>query len=305
MALGRLFLIVISVFFATVSVQAQEGTAGLNVLESSQLNAERSPWGASFFSIGSLTQQQLETGGSSFSAYNYVGLNYKFSSSQRFAIRPVFYYNTAGLDKGGRYVESDSSLGDLHLVYSNYEIASLGDAGVAMSFKVYLPTSEFSQSSKMIAKVRPETIVSWDIGRFSSLSYVAKPDFFIQSNTTFVDAFAPKNTDGSYKKDPRRSTQFAALEHYLELDANVSKYLSIKPAVGFIEDWYNSGGAENLDSNHNTSAKLALGFDIRPMRRLSFTLGAENKVRLNNRRDNVVFLRPEDSGLFLMTNASM
>lgn len=303
MALGR-FGAFLGILVLTATVHAQEASTavGSSVLQTNPELGSSSRWGVSFFSIGSLSQKQVETGDSSYGFNGYIALNYKLSKTKRFSIRPVFNVNTEGLDKKGNRIESGSSLGDAHLVYSDYEIATLGPAGVSTSFKLYLPTSEFSQQIHQIAKFRPETFVSLGTGTFSSVTWVIKPDFFIQSQTTFADTKAPLRKDGTY---PLKTTQLAALEHYLELDGNINKYFSVKPAAGFKEDWYNSGGASFLPATHNTNAKLALGLDIRPLRNLSFTFIAENLVKITNRRDSVKFFRPEDNSLVLMTNASL
>jgi hypothetical protein len=290
--------------FSVVSF-AQEGTAGLLVMENSQGTGYFDNWTASFFSIGGLTQQQIERGGASFSAYNYFGLNYKLAKAKRFSLRPVFYYNTAGYNKYNEYNAQTTSLGDFHFVYSDYELANLGDVGVSMSFKVYLPISDYSRQTRMIAKVRPETYFTMPVGRFSSVSYVMKPDFYIQSQTAFVDDTTPKYDDGNYKFDPRKTTQTVGLEHYIEFNASMSRFWSLKPSIGFIDDWYNASPSENLPAGHNTVAKLALAVDMRVAKGLTFTLGYENKPKVVNRRDDLEFFRPEDNNTYLMTNASL
>lgn len=290
------------VLFTSLPVAAQEQTTSLSTTLGSPSDGDSSKWKVSFFSIGSLTQKQVEQGGASYGFNGYLALNYKLSRTQRFSLRPVFNVNSTGLDKKGKVVQQGSSLGDAHVVYSDYEIATLGPAEVSTSFKLYLPTSEFSRSIHTIAKFRPETFVKYELGRFSSVTWVIKPDLFIQSQTTFEDRNGEPLKDGSYR---RKTTQLAALEHYLEFDANMNKYFSIKPSFGFKEDWYHSGGAPFLKSTHNTNAKLGLGVDVRPMRNLSFYLIAENQVKLNNRKDSLRFFRPEDNSLVLLTNASL
>jgi len=303
MIAGRLVILFSILVFSTI-VQAQETSAavGTSVLTTTPSAGGTSPWGVSFFSIGSLTQKQVENGGSSYGINGYLALNYKLSKTKRFSVRPVFNMNTAGLDKRGSKIESGSSLGDAHLVYSDYELASSGPIGVSSSFKLYLPTSEFSQNVNLIAKFRPETFISYALEYPFTLTWVIKPDFFIQSQTTFEDKNSPIRKDGTYT---RRTTQLAALEHYLEFATEINKYFTVKPAMGFKEDWYNSGGASFLEASHNTNAKIALAMDFRPLKNLSFTMSAENIVKLNDRRDQVSYFRPEDNSLVLMTNASM
>lgn len=284
---------------------AQEGTAGVSMVEASPDTSYLTNWGVSYFSIGGLTQDQIEKGTGSFSAYNYIALNYKFSKTRRFSVRPVFYFNTAGVNKYNETVGTSTSMGDLHLVYSDYEIASFSDVEVSTSFKLYLPTSDYTQMTGNVAKFRPETYITKKVGSFSSVSYVLKPDLYIQGHNSFVDETTPRKADGSYRFNPNKTTQMASLEHYVEFNASMSQNFSIKPSVGFVDDWYNASPSEKMNGSHNTSAKLALAFDFRVARKLTFTLGLENKPKIINRRDELAFFRPEDNSAFLMTNASL
>jgi len=262
-----------------------------------------SAWGVSFFSIGSMTQKQIERGGGAFSTYNYLSLNYKLSRAKRLSFRPVFYYNTNGYNRFNDYTSQSIEAGDAHLVYSNYEFADIDDIEVILNMKVFLPTSQSSQVTRMIAKIRPEIIATKPVGRYSSFSYVVKPDIYIQSQMVYIDDTVPKRADGSYKFDPRKTTSMAALEHYLEFDASMTPTFSIKPALGFKEEWYNS--AERLPGGHTTIARLALAMEFRVAQRASFALGIENKPKVANRKDDVAFFRPEENEATLMINASM
>lgn len=72
----------------------------------------------------------------------------------------------------------------------------------------------------------------------------------------------------------------------------------MKPYAGFKERWSNSGGNPALQGTHNTSAKLGLGFDIRPVQGVSFTLLAENLVPVSDRKDAVNISGPKTIVLF-------
>ena len=266
-----------------------------------------SSWGVSFFSIGSMTQKQIERGGGSFGSYNYLGLNYKLSKAKRLSARPAFYYNTNGINKFNEYNSQSMETGDFHFVYSDYEFAAFenADIEVILNFKVYLPTSQFSQATRLVAKIRPEVIVSKPVGRFSSLSYVAKPDIYIQSQMVYVDETTPKRADGRYRFDPRTTTSMANLEHFLEFDASLTPAFSIKPALGFSEAWYNSSESDGLPGGHTTVARLALAMEFRVGGRASVTFGVENKPKVTNRKDDVALFRPEENEATLMINASM
>lgn len=298
MKFWRFFTLVTTALFTGLIVKAQtlapSGTNGTSVLEISPApSTGTSKWGVSFYSLGSVAQQQVERGDSSYFTYNYIGLNYKISKTQRFSIRPVFNYTTEGKDKFEREVKSETTWGDLHLVYADYEIASLGVANVSTGFKFYLPTSAGSQEAKMILKFRPETFISTEVGHGDLLTYGLKPDIFVQSQQTYLDA-----------SNKEKSTPLAALEHYVEYRANLNKTFALKPAVGFIENWLHPSSNPKFNT-HKTEAKIALGLDITAMKGLQFTLSAENKVLLTDRRDAVSFFRPEDNGIVLITSASL
>jgi hypothetical protein len=274
-------------------VNAQESAVGTSLIPASATAEVPTNWGVSFYSLGSVAQQQIERGGASYFAYNYIGLNYRLSKTTRFLIRPVFNYTSSGKDKFNKDVKSDTTLGDLHLVYADYEIATLGEANVSTSFKFYLPTSQGAQESGMIVKFRPETFVALDVGRFDTMTYILKPDFFLQSRGSYLDAF---------NKD--KTTQIANLEHSIEYGRSLSKIFTLKPSVGFIEAWYNPTKDPKFNT-HKTEAKIALGLDIRAAKGLSFTLSAENRFFVANRKDEIAFFRPEENGLVFITNASM
>lgn len=286
-------LILSLVLIASTLTHAQESASGSNVLPVEATTGAPSVWGVSFYSLGSVSQQQIERSGPSYFTYNYLALNYKLSKTKRFSLRPVFQVTSAGKDRNGRSTASSAVLGDAHVVYADYEIATIGTANVSTSFKFYLPTSEGAKTSKMILKFRPETFITWEVGRYDNVTYGLKPDLFVQSQQSFAD-----------DRGRLRATPFAALEHYLEYGASLNKTFTLKPSVGFIENWMNPD-PRGFAPSHRTEAKIALGLDIRPMKGLSFLLSAENRVLLTNRRGEVAFFRPEDNGVVFITSASL
>lgn len=287
----RSLLVTAALFTAAITAQAQEGTSGIRMVEAGP--APVSPWGVSFFSLATAPQNQIGQGASVF-AYNYLALNYKFTKTQRISIRPVFQYTSQGNDNRGNQVTNDGTvLGDAHIVYADYEIATLGPANVSTSFKFYAPTSDSSQAQGMIMKFRPETFISMNVGRFDSLTYAMKPDFYVQSRFSNFNAKGQENT-----------TKVFEIEHYVEYGVSLNKTLTLKPSVGFIDTFYNKSQNPKV-SSRGTSAKLALGLDIFAMKGLSFTLSAENKFSVADRRDDVAVGRPEENNVLLITNASL
>lgn len=262
-------------------------------------------WTYSFFSIGGLTPGQVDRGSGSYSAYNYISFNYKLSDKTKFSIRPVFYANTAGFDKSNNYQEQSVKLGDLHLVYSVNDYLVAGRIKMSTALKLYLPTSEFSKASKMIAQFRPETYIQYELNRFDSVSWVLKPDIYLQSQTAYLDSATPQYDDGFYKFDPRKTTRIAALEHYLEYAKSFGKEYTLKPALGFKEDWTYGSEVEKLEGSHSTSFRSAIGLDIKLIKNWTITPGVENIVKVSNPKGDVKFYRPDDNNYTLMVSGAL
>jgi len=293
MAFRHFLLVTAALFMAAISAQAQEGTSGIRMVEAGP--APVSPWGVSFFSLATAPQNQVGQGASVF-AYNYLALNYKFNKTQRLSFRPVFQYTSQGNDNRGKQVTNDGTvLGDAHVVYADYEIATLGPANVSTSFKFYAPTSDSSQATGMIMKFRPETFISMSVGSFDSLTYVMKPDFYVQSR------FSNFTTGKDIKEN---TTKVFEIEHYVEYGLSFNKTFTLKPSVGFLDTFYNVSKDPSVKTRA-TLAKLALGLDIYAMKGLSFTVSTENKFSVADRRDDVAVGRPEEYNVLLITNASL
>lgn len=293
----RSLLLTTALVTAALAAQAQEGTSGIKMVESAP--APVSPWGVSFYSLATAPMTQVRDNASIF-AYNYLALNYKFNKTQRVSVRPVFQYTSSGQNAYGADVKQDTVLGDAHVVYSDYEIATLGPANVSTSFKFYMPTSQPSQDKGMLLKFRPETFISMNVGRFDSLTYAMKPDFFLQSRSSNID-----------DKGRENMTNVFTLEHYVEYGLSLNKTFTLKPSIGFVDTWLNPTNNPKVPNTHFTDAKLALGLDIYAMRGLGFTLIAENKFRVTDRqmikgqRDDVAVMRPEENTILLITTASL
>lgn len=267
----------------------------------------RRKWNATLFSIASYSNMSFgkkETSARSLDSYNYIGLNYKIDADTKFSVRIPFVYNTAGQNEYGDQVSSVMDLQDVHFAYSKYDLGYIGDVDISGNVKVYLPTSEYAQNSKMIAKVRMEAYFEYSIGRFSSITYAMKPDIFWQRQTAYFNPDTPQWDDGSFKKDPRATTKQYSFEHYVEAVLDINRYFSVKPKAGFDEDWYYSSDVEQMEGSHVTKLKVGLGLEMRPVRGLTFTLGAQNQTTLGSYRGkDVAYGQPENTEYSLMTNA--
>ncbi|AHZ84886.1 hypothetical protein AB1A81_10815 [Bdellovibrio bacteriovorus] len=267
----------------------------------------RRNWNFTLFNVVSQANMKPgkeQTDGRSQDSYTYISMNYKVNADEKASLRVPFIFNTAGQNEYGDQVKSETMLSDVHLVYSMYDLGYIGDIDLSGNAKVYLPTSEFSQDSGLIAKFRAELYLEYSIGRFSSISYGIKPDYYWQSRTASFNYDMPQFDDGNYVSDPRQANKQASLEHFLEVVADINKYFSFKPRIGIEEDWYHSSTIEGIEPRHVTKAFYQISLGIRPVRGISFLVGATNTTTLNSYRGkDIAFGQPENTQYFVMTNA--
>lgn len=263
-------------------------------------------WKVTFFSIASVPNMsygKTSTGDRSLESYNYFSFNYKLDSDSKLSVRIPFTYNTAGQNDYADEVASMTDLQDVHFVYAKYDLGYIGDADISGNAKVYVPTSEFSQTAKMIMRLHFEGYVDYAIGRFSSIRYAVKPDIFWQRQTAYFNSGTPQYNDGTFKKDPRATTKQYSLEQYVQAIIDLNKYFAVKPQLGFDEDWYYSSSVEGLEGSHVTKFKASLGLEVRPFRGWNFTLGIQNATTLGSFKGrDVSYWQPENTEYTLMTN---
>lgn len=296
--------LIFSSFSLSAFAQESEERLVMNSGDSGSRN-----WTASLFSIASLPNMSFGKKASSdrsIGSYNYVGLNTRIDGDSKFSVRIPFVFNTSGQNEYGDQESSVLDLQDVHVAYSNYNLGYIGDLEMWGVAKLYLPTSAYSQNSKMVARLRFEFNVEYPLGRFSMIRYVAKPDIFWQRQTAYFDPETPQYSDGGYKLEPRKTTKQYSLDHYLEAILDINKYFSVKPRAGFDEDWYYSSSAEDLEGSHVTKVYGSIGVEARPVRGWKFTLGVTNKTTLGSfKGKDVAFGQPENTEYYLMTNGSL
>ncbi|WII71709.1 hypothetical protein QJS83_14665 [Bdellovibrio sp. 22V] len=292
----------LSCFGTLAQAQEREESMVMSVGDSLRKN-----WNVTLFSIASQANMKpgkTETAGRSQDSYTYFGINYKIDSDRKASLRLPFLFNTAGQNEYGDQVKSEFQLSDIHIAYSMYDLGYIGDVDISGNAKLYFPTSKYSENSGMITKLRLEAYFEYALGRFSSITYGIKPDFYWQSRTASFNQDIPQFDDGNYVTDPRQTNKQYSLMQTIEVVADINKYFSLKPRVGFDEDWYYSSDVEDLEGSHVTKAFYGLGLEIRPMRGLTFTVAMENSAILNSYRGkDIEFFKPENIQYSLMTNA--
>lgn len=305
----KALLVGIITYFAAGTSLAGFMDQEANVISISEI--KKSNFSTSFFSIISINNmkpgkdQPQHLSERLFDSYEYLSVNYKLNTDSKASLRLPFLMSTAGMNEYGDQKPGKIALSDIHFAYSNYDLGYIGDIDLAGNIKLFLPTSAYSQAAKTIAKLRFEGFFEWKLGRYSSLEYAVKPDIFFQSQTAFFNAEdIPQYEDGTFMRDPRSTNKQFSLEHYLQLNMSLNKYLTLTPKIGFDEDWYYASAAEQLEGGHVTKCRVGLGLLIRPLRRVNFTLGVQNDTPLgSNRGNDIAFFQPENTQYSLMTNA--
>lgn len=251
----------------------------------------------SFFSLGGYTDKQFRNADPSMEFFdNYVSLNYKISKDFRISARPAFGYSTAGRNSFGDEVTNKIRTRDFSLVvkFSNlFEDALSAKAEVANAFRLYLPTSESSKDSGMIARLRYELEGRYNFEKFSNFRYYAKPSYYFQRSTVSLDNSNPK------KPNQIKTTSKFDIEHGGEFSFDMNKYLAVKPGFEIQEKWSNSSEAENKPEFHATTIRTGFGVEVRPTRDMSFT------VAINDTRDLIFTDKAPETGYTLMTNITM
>lgn len=246
----------------------------------------------------SLTERMIDT-------YDYLSLNYRLTNISKISMQLPVVLTSNGINEYGDQKSSRLAMGDIHFVYSNYDLGYIGDFDFSGNAKLFLPTSPYSQAARTIAKIRLEGFFLWQFAQYSSLQYVVKPDIFLQSQTAFFNPDdIPQYDDGTYMRDPRGTTKQYSLEHFLQVNFDLNKKYSVVPKVGFAEDWYYSSAAEQLEGGHVTKMRAGLSFELRPFTGLSFTFGVQNDTFISSASNDgtIAFFQPENSSYSLMTN---
>lgn len=292
---------------AATSTATTPEAASATTAQSSGENStvvQRSTWldktSVSMYSFGSVGIPEMEKGNASLFFYNYVAFNYKYAKDRRLSFRPTFNYVSGGVNRYGDKVEENVIADDFHIVWTNYDIGEFLNSEVSGNVRLYLPTGKNSQAQRMIAKTRGELYLEWATGQFSKITYVIKGDLLFHNERAYRNNEVVTDDRGLYVSYPIQTNKFAVLEHFVEYDADLGKYLAFEPQAGFKEDWRYSSDIEGLSDSHTTFFKTSAGFRVRPMKSFDFKLSLENQTRMDS--SPITYGRPEDNSWLLETN---
>ena len=120
------------------------------------------------------------------SSYNYLSANYRLFGGRKIAIRTPFTYSTAGYDSfsGERRQDQEIQMQDPFVSYVVYNLALLPwDIGVFWEGRIYAPLSHWSQETGLRGRFRSDLIFSKLLSRQWELEYIAKLNYYAQSQS--------------------------------------------------------------------------------------------------------------------------
>ncbi len=303
---------------ADTTVAAETSLAGSSQVRSFEEKNNKA-WGVSYFNQGGNQIKTMQDGGAGLSAYNYFSLNYKYSKDETFAIRPIFYVNTAGYNKYGENKSMDFAAGDVFFNYANYNLATLpGDWEFSGQFRFFLPTSEESQKSKMLTRLYSELSFEKEIDHNWDINYKAKPDYYIQTQKSFKNEY--DNASGAHIVEAKNN-RFATLDHYVELSRYLNKYFTPYLALGFTHEWYYTSDHTEKGDPVVNKLKITPGTKLFTIKGLWFMFYLENEIGIdrtqmslrdgslqwsrdkygNGKDENIALFRPEDTNFGFRT----
>ncbi len=276
-----LLLVLASIFLAEFAKAQVVGATNLTPPEapastsvssaSTEGSTGPSAWGLNFFSLGGIYEKQFENRTPSMNFFeNYLGLSYRPNRDLRLGIRYSFIYKTDGLDESGREVTdgNKSESADMSVIMTMKNILE-DKIPSAMELKfqprVYLPTSDKSRDSGMIASLRLETEMRYYFNRTQALRAWLQPRYYFQRNTSY-----------EYESNGRmrsRTTEMAQVKHGLEFTQGLTKWFAVKPGFEIEESWSNSSPVNNLREFRDSTIDYRIGFEFTISREVNTTLG--------------------------------
>ncbi len=254
-------------------------------------------FGITLFSLGGFTDSQFKGQQPAFDLFdNYISFNYKVSRNFRISARPAFGYTTSGFNYRKEEVTNSIRTRDFSLVakFTNiFQDLFAASFQLAHQFRLYLPTSDYSKETGMIARLRYEIEGRYSLSKSSSFRIYTKPSYFFQRASAYLD-----NSNPQYPYSVK-TTPKVDLEQGAEMSFYLNSKFAVKPGFEFQEKWSNTSAAENKDEYHGTTVRTGVGLEIRASREINFTVG------IDSTRDLIAVNRSPETGYTLMTNMAL
>ncbi len=266
-----------------------------------EINFGNQRFGASLFFIGGYKDQQFRNANPSFDIFDsYISLSYFVNHDILISARPAFGYSIEGVNSYGDEVTNKIRIRDFSFAASIRNILEdYIDPAWSVRFKprLYLPTSEASKDSGMIARLRLEWDVRRYLGRHSYLRFFVKPSYYFQRTTVALSNANPN------RPNQLQTTAMADSDHGVTLSANLNRTFSLQGTLEFEEFWSNTSDV-NTDRERNQFRQSNFyyggGLEVRPSRSIMFIVGArtEKNLILTDRSDETSYSLLFNSILF-------
>lgn len=172
-----------------------------------------SPWVYSAFSLATVEGGEVDKGGASYFAYNYLSAHYRIDYDQKLVFRAPFTYNSAGYDSFNQDENQPQKVGidDVIVEYANYNLALLpGDIEVYWDIRAYLPTSQSARDQRTILDIRNEFFITKRLAPRLELEYW--PQFYstVQSQAAYENDFGTFSNTQRFRLKQRLTTWYRA-----------------------------------------------------------------------------------------------
>jgi hypothetical protein len=243
--------------------------------------------GVRFFNFSNVNMAQAGKDGGRLESYNYFSLEYRLSREERIAVRPAFFLNSGGSNARGRFEDSEFEWSDLYINYANYSWRLLPfDMDYVSNLRVYLPTSEASQTRGMIMRIRPYFIAGAPLTSRMTYTIHFQPDFYIQSRTGFANdrGFATGNRNYGYKV-------------FGELAYRLNRTFSIFGNLGHDQMWNHSVPVERVDVFRTEEVEIGASLGVN-WGKLASAIGVSQSRNVARPRNDFSLFRDDETQYF-------
>lgn len=270
----RMWLLLVSFL---VSFQA---SAQFSIVESDSGNRLRllgRDFNMNFFSFAGLETDKMQNEGGRLTTYNYLTFA-TYLDDLRFSVRVPFQYNTAGSDRfnGKKVNAQETYLQDLILGLQKSDPLFLPwDLESYWEGRIYLPTSEQSQRTGMMARLRNTFNLAKVLTRNFELEYMNQASYYIQSRTAYLNRF--EDQDG-YLFEVISPTKQFDLDHKVTLWGKVSSATGLGLQFGQEISWWNASAQNQRDSRRQRELNLGPALKFPLSRNANFILSYADTV---------------------------
>lgn len=271
---------------AAVGTFTSAGSESRAALPGSNWSEIKRNLGVRFFNFSSANMAQANKDGGRLESYNYFSLEYRLSRNEKVAIRPAFFLNSGGTNYRGRFEEADFEWSDLYINYANYSLRLLPfDMDYVTNVRVYLPTSEASQTRGMIMRIRPYFIAGAPLTSRMAYAIHFQPDFYIQSRTGYANGgYVNGNRNYGYKV-------------FGELAYRLNRTFSIFGTLGHDQMWNHSVPVERVDVFRQEEVELGVSLGVN-WRKLSSAIGISQSRNVARPRNDFSLFRDDETQYF-------